>query len=78
LRPFVAKVFAHQPPERKRFRAGYLTDGTRLSWEYPRESPDGEQVDLVEVMQVRDGLVQHHRVYWGWYGVAMLRDGRHP
>ena len=27
LRPFVERVFAHQPPERRRFRAGYLTDG---------------------------------------------------
>jgi hypothetical protein len=30
------------------------------------------------MMEIRDGLIQHHRVYWGWYGVAMLRDGRHP
>ncbi len=78
LRPFVAKVFAHQPPQRRRYRAGYLTDGSRLTWEYPRESPDGDQLDLVEVMEVRDGLIQHHRVYWGWYGVAVLADGRHP
>jgi ketosteroid isomerase-like protein len=78
LRPFIEQVFAHQPPQRRRFRTGYFTDGTRLTWEYPRESPDGEQMDLVEVMEIRDGLIQHHRVYWGWYGVAMLSDGRHP
>ena len=78
LRPFVEQVFAHQPPERRRFRVGYLTDGARVTWEYPRESPDGDQMDLVEVMEIRDGLIQHHRVYWGWYAVAMLSDGRHP
>ena len=78
LRPFVEKVFARQPPQRRRYRAGYLTDGSRLTWEYPRQSPDGDQMDIVEVMEIRDGLIQHHRVYWGWYGVAMLSDGRHP
>jgi SnoaL-like domain len=73
LRPFIEQVFAHQPPQRRRFRTGYFTDGTRLTWEYPRESPDGDQIDLVEVMEIRDGLIQRHRVYWGWYGVALLR-----
>jgi hypothetical protein len=78
LRPFVEQVFAHQPTERRRFRVGYLTDGARVTWEYPRESPDGDQMDLVEVMEIRDGLIQRHRVYWGWYAVAMLSGGRHP
>jgi ketosteroid isomerase-like protein len=78
LRPFVEQVFARQPPERRRFRAGYLTDGTRLTWEYPRETPDVDQMDLVEVMEIRDQLIQYHRVYWGWYAVGMLRGGQHP
>jgi hypothetical protein len=34
-------------------------------------------MDLVEVMEIRDGLIQHHRVYWGWFGVNMLTSGRH-
>jgi hypothetical protein len=30
----------------------WLTDGERLLiWEYPRQAPDGDQVDLVEVME---------------------------
>jgi ketosteroid isomerase-like protein len=78
LRRFVEEVFAHQPPERRRHRAGFLTDGSRLTWEYPRESPDGDQMDLVEVMEIRDGLIAHHRVYWGWVGVGMLAGGKHP
>jgi ketosteroid isomerase-like protein len=78
LRRFVEKVFANQPAKRRRHRAGFLTDGSRLTWEYPRESPDGDQMDLVEVMEIRDGLIAHHRVYWGWVGVGMLLSGEHP
>jgi len=72
------QVFAHQPPQRRRFRTGFLTDGARVTWEYPRESPDGDQMDIVEVMEIRDGLIAHHRVYWGWLAVNMLKSGEHP
>jgi len=34
--------------------------------------PDGEQVDIVEVMEIAEGKIQRHRIYWGWFGVAML------
>jgi ketosteroid isomerase-like protein len=77
LRDFVRKVFDHQPAERRRFRSGYLTDGRRVVWEYPRVSPDGDQMDIVEVMEVTDGLIAQHRVYWGWKGVGMLLRGEH-
>jgi hypothetical protein len=51
----------------------WLTDGHRfLVWEYPREAPDGDQVDLVEVMEIENGLIQYHRVYWGWKGCALI------
>src|SRR5215471_17152141 len=34
----------------------WLTDGERLLvWEYPRETPGGEQVEIVEVMEIADG-----------------------
>ena len=71
------RVFAHQPEKRRRFRAGYLTDGSRVTWEYPRQSPEGDQMDIVEVMEIRDGLIAHHRVYWGWLSVGMLTSGEH-
>jgi ketosteroid isomerase-like protein len=74
---FVAKVFDHQPAKRRRYRAGFLTDGSRVVWEYPRQSPDGDQMDIVEVMEIRDGLIAHHRVYWGWVSVGMLMGGEH-
>lgn len=77
LRSFVRKVFDHQPAERRRFRTGFLTDGRHLTWEYPRQTPDGEQIDLVEVMEITDGLITHHRVYWGWKGVGMLIRDEH-
>jgi SnoaL-like protein len=50
LRNFVERVFAHQPRQRRRHRTGFLTDGTTLTWEYPRQSPDGDQMDIIEVM----------------------------
>jgi hypothetical protein len=31
-------------------------------------------MDIVEVMEVRDGLIRHHRVYWGWYSVRLYED----
>lgn len=77
LRAFVEKVFRTQPPQRKRYRRGFFTDGIRLMWEYPRVAADGEQFDLVEVMELKDGLIQHHRVYWGWFGIKHLEAGAH-
>jgi ketosteroid isomerase-like protein len=77
LRVFVASVFASEPPERQRFRVGFLTDGSRVTWEYPRQSGHGEQMDIVEVMEVRDGLIQHHRVYWGWYSTKLYDEFQH-
>lgn len=54
----------------------WLTDGERLLvWEYPRQAPDGDQVDLVEVMEIADGLIQYHRIYWGWFGAQLLTRG---
>lgn len=73
LRHFIALVFQRTPAERQRFRAGYFTDGRKLMWEYPRATPDGEQMDFVEVMEIENGLIQRHRVYWGWFGLRLLK-----
>ena len=61
----------------KEFRELYRSDlffstGKLLTWEYPRETPTGEQVDLVESMDIEDGLIVYHRVYWGWKGFQAL------
>jgi hypothetical protein len=78
--PFLKKVAERKPPLRQRYRTGYFTDGRKLMWEYPRETPEGDQMDFVEVMELNDeGLIQHHRVYWGWRGFDVLeRDEYHP
>jgi hypothetical protein len=52
----------------------FFTDGTTLTWEYPRQTPAGEQIDLIEMMDVRDGKIRHHRIYWGWFGFKLLLD----
>jgi hypothetical protein len=31
-------------------------------------------MDFVEVMEVADGLIQRHCVYWGWRGVKVIQD----
>ena len=77
LRQFIALVFRSNPPSRRHHRSGFFTDGETLIWEYPRAAPDGEQIDLVEVIRLKDGLIQHHRVYWGWFGMkTQLSVGR--
>jgi hypothetical protein len=50
----------------------YLWDGHTLSWEYQRMTPEGDQVDIAEVMDVADGRITAHRIYWGWFGTEML------
>lgn len=55
------------------YRTGkYFITGDVLVWEYPRQTPDGEQVDILELMEIRDGLIVNHRIYWGWFGTQIL------
>jgi hypothetical protein len=75
LRAFFARLAERPLTSRRYHRKGYLTDGRVLFWEYPRETPEGEQTDLVEVMEIAGGLIQRHRVYWGWIGVRNLEKG---
>lgn len=75
IRPFFEEGARRRPNDLVRWhRSGrYLTDGEQLLiWEYPRAAPDGDQVDIVEVMDIADGLIQHHRIYWGWFGTGLL------
>ena len=41
-----------------------------------RETPDGDQMDFVELfeMEVQDGQIRRHCVYWGWYGVKVIEQ----
>ena len=75
LRPLLEAVAARKPPLRTHYRTGFLTDGERtMIFEYPRATPNGEQMDFVEVMEIADGLIQRHCVYWGWRGVKVIQD----
>ena len=75
LRRFFGEGARRRPNDLVRwYRTGeWLTDGRRLLiWEYPRQAPDGDQVDLVEVMEIAAGLIRHHRIYWGWKGCSLI------
>ncbi len=48
LREFIGIVFERTPANRGHHRSGFVTDGRKLIWEYPREAPDGDQMDFVE------------------------------
>src|SRR5436190_216425 len=61
IRRFATLVFERQPPQRQRYKRQYFTDGKTLMWEYPHATSEGEQMDFVEVMELRDGFIQHHR-----------------
>ncbi len=80
MRPFFELVAKRKPSLRQYYRTGYLSDGkNKMTFEYPRATPEGEQMDFVEVMELNgNGLIQHHKVYWGWRGFAVLaRDEYH-
>ena len=77
LRDFIKTVFERTPPVRERYREGFFTDGRKLMWEYPRATPDGEQMDFVEVMEIEDGLIRRHCVYWGWRGVKVMEENEY-
>jgi ketosteroid isomerase-like protein len=78
IRQLFEVVAGRKPEVRRHYHTKYFTDGRTLMWEYPRESPDGEQMDFAEIMELKDGLIHRHRVYWGWFGVGVMnRDAYH-
>lgn len=72
IRKLFAVLAERKPEIRQFYRADYSTDGKKVIWEYPQTTPEGEQMDFVEVMEIEYGLIQHHRVYWGWFGIGVL------
>ena len=74
LRPFVEIIIRRTPPLVDRYRQSFFTDGKTLIWEYPRITPSGQKADMAEVMEIEDGLIKAHRIYWGWYGTQMLQS----
>lgn len=77
LQKLLELLFKCQPAKRKFYRKNYFTDGKTLMWEYPRLTPNGEQMDFAEVMEIEGGKIKKHRVYWGWYGFDVLKKDEH-
>ncbi len=78
MRSFFELVASRKPQLRRYYRRGFLTDGKKIMWEYPRHAPDGEQMDFVEVMEInQDGLIQYHCVYWGWRGFKVIQKDQY-
>ncbi len=75
IRPFFEAGFRTLQHELARWHRApgvFFVNGRQLVWEYPRATPQGDQIDLVEVMDIADGRIAHHRVYWGWVGFGLL------
>lgn len=74
LREFLERGTRGRPNELVRFhRSGhFLFEHGRLVWEYPRQTPEGDQVDIIEVMDLAGPKIRHHRIYWGWFGTPLL------
>lgn len=70
---FLTEITRRRPEDEELaslYRTGdYVFDGNTLIWEYPRQTPDGDQLDLVEIIELDGPLIAYHRIYWGWRGV---------
>lgn len=75
LRAFFERGTRGRPSDLVKFYRSeeFLFAGGRLIWEYPRETPTGDQVDLAEVMDLDGPRIRSHRIYWGWRGTPLLR-----
>jgi hypothetical protein len=61
------------------YRTGqYLFNGHLLIWEYPRQAPEWEQVDLVKVMELTGPRIVRHRIYRGWTALLISCPGQPP
>ena len=77
LKRFFEVLATRKPKIRKFYRTGYFTNGRKVMWDYPHQTPSGEQMDFVEVMEIENGLIQKHRVYWGWFGFNVLKNDQY-
>ena len=79
LREFFERGTRGRPNHLVRFhRSGhFLFDDGRLVWEYPRQTPEGDQVDIAEVMDLTGPKIRHHRIYWGWFSTPLLQRSGH-
>jgi steroid delta-isomerase len=73
---FIEQVTLRRPDQEELpslYRTGkFVFDGDTLIWEYPRQTPEGDQLDLVEVMELHRDRIARHRIYWGWRGTQHI------
>lgn len=50
----------------------YYINNDTLIWEYPRETPEGNQIDILELIKIKENKIINHRIYWGWFGTETL------
>lgn len=74
IRTFLEEGTRRRPNDLVRwYRDGrYFASDDVLIWEYPHQTPEGGQVDILEWMELKDGKIFRHRIYWGWFGTQML------
>lgn len=77
IRELLTIAASRKPTNRKHYRKNFFTDGKTMMWEYPRKTSEGEQMDFMEVMELKDGLITYHRVYWGWLGFNILKNDKY-
>lgn len=53
-------------------------DGHRLVWEHPRQTTNGDKLDLVEIVELDGPLISRHRIYWDWHGVGRIDPAERP
>ncbi|MDZ7931382.1 MAG: hypothetical protein U5N21_15540 [Rhodococcus sp. (in: high G+C Gram-positive bacteria)] len=56
----------------------FTFDGHRLVWEHPRQTTNGDKLDLVEIVELDGPLISRHRIYWDWHGIAHINPGEGP
>lgn len=77
LRLFFEKAIQRKSLLRRYYIKNFFTNGKTVMFEYPRQTPEGEQMDFSETLEINDGLIQHHKVYWGWRGFKVMQNDLH-
>ncbi len=72
VRSFLLKILEKSGGLADRYRINFYTNGKTMIWEYPRITPTGRQTEMAEVMEIEDGLIKAHRIYWGWESARNL------
>ncbi len=72
LKEVIEIAAKRKPAYRNFYVSNYFTDGKTIMWEYPRDTPEGDQMDFLEVMEIKNSLIIRHRIYWGWLGVNTI------